>query len=458
MMRINGDYIWRLLVRACSFARRWMFFLLSGVVVYFLYAAYVFVSYGNIPWYKKDVLIYEYIKSQFADGYDVNIVQADLVGFGDKFYIAYGNRNFIKKAFSLPFDIDHAESLLGEINYPIIKIFHIKDVDIISAALSGFALFQPMSNLVELQLANSISYSPVPVVKGDVAEEAIVANYEKHFNYPSVFVLNKVSVEDFDSDSKDEVMCEFLIYAGGSGATKHSIIVEFVDGRLIVSSGYPDLLDPYYSRYYWALIRFSGVDNPEHRDLKEFYDVFAEDEVDADFNRELKQGEISDAIFEKQAKLLRESINSAPDVFYDLEQKQYYTLFPRHSDDYASFVKIRDDYVFAEAFYLVDSTAHWWPHYWRVLGNRYDDGRWLSDRNVNGDRFLGVWLDEKRKYTLNEVFGTYPDQGVAGIAFSFLNSDWTATSQAGKSDPLGFEMRIVSPVEKKIREIYSYCN
>jgi hypothetical protein len=111
-------------------------------------------------------------------------------------------------------------------------------------------------------------------------------------------------------------------------------------------------------------------------------------------------------------------------------------------------------YYLAEAFYILDSDCHWCGHYWRYLSFIYKNGRWISDRAVNGDDFDGGWLSETKKYTLNGIFGTYPDQGLFGIAFSFLNPDWTRSSKEHISDPMGIEMRLTSPIDKRIIKIH----
>jgi hypothetical protein len=63
-------------------------------------------------------------------------------------------------------------------------------------------------------------------------------------------------------------------------------------------------------------------------------------------------------------------------------------------------------------------------------------------------------LDERKSYTLNEIFGTYPDQGLCGLAFSLLSSDWTLSSKSNKSDFWGKEMHTESPVIKKVKFMY----
>ncbi|MGZ3016559.1 hypothetical protein AAER19_39130, partial [Pseudomonas aeruginosa] len=68
------------------------------------------------------------------------------------------------------------------------------------------------------------------------------------------------------------------------------------------------------------------------------------------------------------------------------------TLAPRHTDDYSTFLDIGGKKIFVEAFYVDDDACHWCEHRWRVMAFHYDDGRWISDRTINGDGFNGQWL------------------------------------------------------------------
>ncbi|MCO2015137.1 hypothetical protein FA417_14300, partial [Pseudomonas aeruginosa] len=144
----------------------------------------------------------------------------------------------------------------------------------------------------------------------------------------------------------------------------------------------------------------------------------------------------------------------APDRFIDLGDGSRLSLAPRHTDDYSTFLDIGGKKIFVEAFYVDDDACHWCEHRWRVMAFHYDDGRWISDRTINGDGFNGQWLRNAEPLGLNDVFGTYRDQGPAGLAWSFIDPRWTASSQHDMDDPLGVGMRTLSPVEQWVKERY----
>lgn len=428
------------------------------LAVYTGYAVYSYTSYGRLPWYKKDIALRDYIVADFPEGYDVDVVPADLVGFGDKFYVAYGNCKFITNGYFIAENtIEEFQKNKGKINYPLIRVYHVRDIDILSSFSSVFSFFGTLSGFVELQLEESLSLSLIPVSSEDVVEGA-VKEYEDKYGFPHSFSISDVVIDDVDGDDKDEVIVTYLDYGGGSGGIKYSAIIEIVDGELKISSGYPDFFNIEFSRVLRALERYSGLNDEKYADYQTLRTILGESDTIRAFKEGLEEGHLSPEVVHDQIVHLQEMIQTYPDTLYDISNKKHYSLYRRYTDDYAAFHKIGDIRVFAEAFYIVDDEAHWAPHLWRLMGFRYNDGRWISDRNINGNTFNGVWLDEDQKFTLNEVFGTRPEQGHMGLAFSFLNPKWTASSRKGVSDVFGGEMRVISPVDKKLRKIYSYCD
>jgi hypothetical protein len=264
---------------------------------------------------------------------------------------------------------------------------------------------------------------------------------------------------DVDSDNKDEVIVNYLDYHGGSGGIKFSLIYELIEDKLIINSGFPDFLDIEFSRFLQAIIKYGGIDKPKERNdrllnstidmLSEIYKIDSIDKVVC------KSKPLT--MIKLMPILTRAKSHSPSDTitFIDIETRRTISLVTRHTDDFSEFVCINGKYIYVDSFYIYDENCHWCPHLWRIMAFIFKDGRWISDRNINGDYFEGIWLDEDKLYTLNEIFGTIPDQGPLGIAYSFINPDWTVSSKYSLFDAKGTEMRLPSPVIKKINKIYS---
>ena len=426
-------------------------------VFHIVYTIYSLYKYEKIIIDKKDFKTRTIIKSRFPENYDVNILTADLVGLGDEFYIAYCNMEFVKNAYYFYGDsaIAHLKSNIGKANIPILKFFYIREPGLISALFSITPFSNVENSLFELRIKEYASYSFVPL--DGKLEDFETYKLKSEFGFPRTFMISNASAMDVDFDNKDEVIVNYLDYYGGSGGTKFSAIYELIDDSLIINQGFPDLLDVEFSHFLQAIYKYSGIDNPNYHNYKllestidmltNIYKVDSFDKLSL-LSRPLT--------FEKAFPILSK-INFELDTmsFIEIDSRKTINMVTRHTDNFSEFVNINGKYVFLDSFYIYDENCHWCPHSWRIMSFIYRNGRWISDRNINGDYFDGIWLNEKKQYTLNEIFGTVPDQGILGIAYSFINPDWTVTSKYNISDPWGTEMRLQSPVIKKVNEIYA---
>ena len=428
-------------------------------VVHLLFIIFALHKYHELPSLKKDLRIRQIILSRFPPDYDVSIKVADLIGLGDCFYVAGGNKSYVSHAYAYTKDgEDPFKTCKGQINYPIVKFFYVREPGFLSAIFSVIPFLKVEAQCAELSVKEYYSFSPIPVT---LSTELVIAEqrsaYHTSHEYPSTFSLFGFSILDLDSDGQEEVVTTWLDYSGGSGGTKWSVICDFTGGTLKMSTGYPDLLNIEFSKCLWAIVRYSGLLKPSQRDEGELIKVMPvlrqSGVTEAESKKILRnppQRQEIDSILKRLSSLSSEG----PDKFLNLCDGKVVEVYARHTDDYGTFLKVDDRFVFAEAYYILDSACHWCEHTWRIMSFLSHDGRWISDRTVNGSTFDGDWLAEDRKFTLNDVFGTYADQGPFGIAWSFLNSDWTGTSKYGISDPYGVEMRLTSPVERRIRAIY----
>jgi hypothetical protein len=427
------------------------------LLVYLFFLGAELARYHAIPTPKKDLRLRQEILARFPSGYDVSIRTADLLGLGDRFYVAGGNSSFVAHAYTLDPDFEkNFDANKGRVNFPMLKIFYVKEPGLLSALFAVLPFFDVERQFAEISLSQYYDLEPLPIdAPGNPTQGEVRAKYSQEFRFPSTFSLLKYDVFDADSDGQDEIATQWLSYAGGSGGGKWSIILDFIDGKLTAFPGYPDFLNIDFSRSLWALLRYSGTLDPKWKDMEELTKLFpileelglTDKERETLFYEKASVEDIDNIVehLHSNAKLL-------PNKFMNFADGTTLDLVSRHTDDYSQFIKVGDSYLFADAFYIDDSACHWCGHRWRILSYLYRDGRWISDRVVNGDRFDGQWLAKGAEYDLNQVFGTYPDQGPPGLAFSFINSDWTMTSKEHRSDPFGVEMRLTSPVDKQIRQ------
>lgn len=431
----------------------------SVVVLYLLILAVELYRYHQLPAPKKDLRIRQEIVARFPRDYEVTIRSADLLGLGDRFYVAGGNDSFVSHAYVV--DEDSESDLKkneGKVNYPSLKLFYVREPGFLSALLAVLPFFNVERQFIELSLKEYYELTPIPFMeKAGKDPGAQKREYEREFSFPSTFSLLDFQIFDPEGDGQERIVTHWLSYAGGSGGTKWSAILDFINGELKVVSGYPDLLNVSNSTVLWAILRYSGVLRPEWRDTKELGELrpvlefmgLSGDDITYLITRRPAPNRLESILDD-----LNERNPVPPDKFLNLWDHSYIELFSRHTDNFAQFIPLQGKYVFADAFYIEDSSCHWCPHLWRVMSFFYRGGRWISDRVVNGSRFNGVWLDESQRFTLNDVFGTYEDQGPMGLAFSFLSPDWTPSSKRGISDPWGLEMRMTSPVEKRIKALH----
>ena len=427
------------------------------VMTYFFYWTYQLYQYGEIPINKKDVMLRKAIVSRFPTGYEVEIKNADLLGFGDKFLIGYGNRAFVGKAFAMDeYAVDRLQRLTGENNRPLVKIFYIAEPAVWSSLLNLNPLLDIQKNIIELSLREYKSIELIPL-SGDTKQSPL-EQFKADYAFPYLFSLSDLNVGDIDNDGMDELQLSYLSYAGGSGGTRWSIIYEMKNGELSAHSGYPEMLNISLAKFIQAVSLYSGLDGVRPRDEAALKKVV---QINVD-NLALTP--------EEQTTLLAAPLNTdnalnvflnlarretyEPSRFIDLSDQQVVELPARHTDDYSGFVDIGTRKIFVESFYVDDDACHWCAHRWRLMAYHYDNGRWISDRTINGDSFNGQWLNDAEELTLNDVFGAYHDQGLAGLAWSFIDKRWTASSFHERDDPLGIEMRTVSPVEQWVRKSY----
>ncbi len=242
------------------------------------------------------------------------------------------------------------------------------------------------------------------------------------------------------------------------GGTRWSVIYDLKDGALTAHSGYPEMLDIDVARFIQAVNLYAGLDGTLPRDQRQLEDVVGRGSERFALTAAERQALVADPPQRDDYARVLMSLSPrspyAPDRFIDLGDGSRLSLAPRHTDDYSTFLDIGGKKIFVEAFYVDDDACHWCEHRWRVMAFHYDDGRWISDRTINGDSFNGQWLRNAEPLGLNDVFGTYRDQGPAGLAWSFIDPRWTASSQHDMDDPLGVGMRTLSPVEQWVKERY----
>lgn len=429
------------------------------LVVYVGYILFYIIRYNDLPSPKRDIRLKEIIVNDFQKDYDVIIKQGDLIGLGDKFYIAYGNKKFIRNAYSIErINKLQSDAEIDEVNRPVIKLFYVREPGILSVLLSVIPIGNIESQIAELSIKKYYEFSPIVATNHEDKTFAIVSKKFPHeCSFPVTFSITNVMVADIDQDDRDEIVAEWLWFGGGSGGTKWSSILEVKDGKVEIGSGYPDMLNIEFSKYLWAILRYSGLLNPAFKDrekLEAIVERMSLTKTEKDVLLAYRSTEKD--VLETLGRIARNADNQQ-DIFYffNTVDEKGYVFHTRTTNDYCHFVKINERYVYIDAYYIYDKSCHWCKHYWRIMGFLYKEGRWISDRNINGQSFEGIWLDDRNGMTLNEIFGTYEDQGIMGIAWSFLNPDWTSTSEKGVSDPSGIEMRLESPVDKKIRAIYS---
>lgn len=429
------------------------------ITFYFFYQKY---EYGNLPIFKNDVRIEKIIKSKFPSDYDVTIKKGDLTGLGENFYIAYGNKSYVKKLFGI--DWSEAESLdnfRDELNYPIVRIFYVEE--------SGFLEYLP-EFILELKIKELYTYKPI-IINDDSNIDINNSNtikfmkneYKKSFSGTSIFYLSDLKISDVDNDNKDEIIATWISYAGGSGGTKFSTIIEFLDGYIKLSSGYPDFIDYHFSSIYYAILKSTGMipnSKYNHIELKKKIKKFSSDYINEnidDYHLFENKKIFEDDIWTLN-KLYFSKYPSTDVVFYNIANEdkiEKNTIFYRHTDIYSNFIKYENQTVFVEAFYLDDNECHWCEHEWMLLSYVYKDGRWLSDRNINENGLNAQFLNLKKRYTLHQIHGTYELPGnITGLAWNFISPDWNSPALHNVSDPRGIGMIKKSPVIEYMDKIY----
>lgn len=242
------------------------------VVSYFLYWTYQLYQYGEIPISKKDVMLRQAILARFPADYEVEIKGADLLGFGEKFLVAYGNRRFVGKAFAMDDQvIERLERNQGRTNLPLVKVFYIAEPGLLSSLLNLSPFLDIQKNMVELSLRE---YRKIQLVPFDPdAKRKPREQFETDYAFPQLFSLSQLEVADYDGDGRDELRLGYLSYAGGSGGTRWSVIYDLKDGALTAHSGYPEMLDIDVARFIQAVNLYAGLDGTLPRDQRQLEDV-----------------------------------------------------------------------------------------------------------------------------------------------------------------------------------------
>lgn len=426
------------------------------------YMIYQKFTYGNSQVFKNDIRIESIIKAAFPTNYDVEIKKGDMVGLGDSFYIAYGNKKYVKKLYG-SLDINKLEFYRKSknVNFPIIKIFYLQESSIWEPI---FSLIPDFINnyILEWRIKELYTYKPIVIDNTSEKEkEKLIHEYMHNFSGLSVFYISDVKVADIDDDGKHEVICTWISYSGGSGGTKLSTIIEFIDRKLSISSGYPDIMDYETLSYLQGFLKYTGAVNKSKYSQLELQKLL--NRFEEHYNIDLSNFEL----FKNKKTILKDldTISStigkilSPDCcyLYNLENSTFNVnkIGMRHTDIYTTYIKYEDKIVMLEAFYLPDQIPHWGKHEWFLFGFIYRDGRWLLDRNINNNGAIGVWLNWNKKYTLHEIHGTYDEpNNIAGLAWSFVNENWNPFAYRQTNDIFGMGMKTVSPVKKYVDKIY----
>ncbi|MEK2660839.1 hypothetical protein AAAC05_05680 [Pseudomonas aeruginosa] len=387
------------------------------VVSYFLYWTYQLYQYGEIPISKKDVMLRQAILARFPADYEVEIKGADLLGFGEKFLVAYGNRRFVGKAFAMDDQvIERLERNQGRTNLPLVKVFYIAEPGLLSSLLNLSPFLDIQKNMVELSLRE---YRKIQLVPFDPdAKRKPREQFETDYAFPQLFSLSQMEVADYDGDGRDELRLGYLSYAGGSGGTRWSVIYDLKDGALTAHSGYPEMLDIDVARFIQAVNLYAGLDGTLPRDQRQLEDVVGRGSERFALTAAERQALVADPPQRDDYARVLMSLSPrspyAPDRFIDLGDGSRLTLAPRHTDDYSTFLDIGGKKIFVEAFYVDDDACHWCEHRWRVMAFHYDDGRWISDRTINGDSFNGQWLRNAEAAGPQRRFRHLPRPGPGG--------------------------------------------
>ena len=189
---------WKLLSKvACS--------LIFFVLIIAIYGFYQKIVYKDIQVFKNDIRIETIIKSAFPENYDIEIKKGDLVGLEDKFYIAYGNKQYVKKLFGSP-DIKTLESSNGKINYPILKIFYMEESTLWDPILSLMPSFLK-DYFLEWRIKELYAFKPIipPYEKSNILKKDIKTLILDFGNYPYLVPkpISKIEGELYQINRKE---------------------------------------------------------------------------------------------------------------------------------------------------------------------------------------------------------------------------------------------------------------
>ncbi|MGE9744084.1 hypothetical protein [Bdellovibrio bacteriovorus] len=395
-------------------------------------------------------------------GFDVSILTSDLVGLGEKYFIAYGNEEYVKRLYQEQVRNGHWGESESKYNRPFIKIYTANPEGVFEILLAKVGISLPKS--LKNRLVLVYEFSPVVYLDdGDLEPKMYLDKYIGSFSGKNIFMVEGVKVVDLDADGAQEIVIDWITFNGGVSGARYSTILHVVDDEFRLVPGHPEFLDVDKSKTMWGFMKASGWTNPrlkvvpnlEIRRFEDYVDLLG---LESDDIRGIKSAKNQSDINVYLKKFFTESWEQhkkPKSILIDPKSGNKVVMTGLSLEDFGRWYQVDDVHVFTVAFAVEDDNPFWLEHDWRFMAFRFKSGRWISDRVINGDEFLGVWLSDRSGLTFNDVFGTYPDQCDDGLAWTFVNPDWAFSSFTGQSDPYGVEMRMKSPVEIKLRKMYS---
>ncbi|VFT54110.1 Uncharacterised protein [Pseudomonas aeruginosa] len=337
------------------------------------------------------------------------------------------------------------------------KVFYIAEPGLLSSLLNLSPFLDIQKNMVELSLRE---YRKIQLVPFDPdAKRKPREQFETDYAFPQLFSLSQTGSRRLRRRRPRRTAPGLPVLRRRFG--RDALVGDLRPEGRRADRPIPAIrkwLDIDVARFIQAVNLYAGLDGTLPRDQRQLEDVVGRGSERFALTAAERQALVADPPQRDDYARVLMSLSPrspyAPDRFIDLGDGSRLSLAPRHTDDYSTFLDIGGKKIFVEAFYVDDDACHWCEHRWRVMAFHYDDGRWISDRTINGDGFNGQWLRNAEPLGLNDVFGTYRDQGPAGLAWSFIDPRWTASSQHDMDDPLGVGMRTLSPVEQWVKERY----
>ena len=211
------------------------------------------------------------ILARFPADYEVEIKGADLLGFGEKFLVAYGNRRFVGKAFAMDDQvIERLERNQGRTNLPLVKVFYIAEPGLLSSLLNLSPFLDIQKNMVELSLRE---YRKIQLVPFDPdAKRKPREQFETDYAFPSCSA--SANWKSPTTTATAATNCAWATCpTPAARGTRWSVIYDLKDGALTAHSGYPEMLDIDVARFIQAVNLYAGLDGTLPRDQRQLEDV-----------------------------------------------------------------------------------------------------------------------------------------------------------------------------------------